>query len=242
VQKRTLYIIVVVVFFSIAMGFLESSVVVYLRELYYPDGFDFPLKATSITVAITEFIREAATIIMLLSIALISGRNAVEKFSFFLFSFAVWDIFYYIFLKLLSGWPASLLTWDVLFLIPFTWVGPVIAPVINSVTMIVLALMIMYFTENKGKTIISLFQWLLLISGSLIVITAYTEEYVRYMLQYFTFSELFNYSENNEIMKVAGSFVPKQFKWYIFWIGSGFHFAAIILLYCRNKKQKVKTI
>jgi hypothetical protein len=29
--------------FSMAMGYLESAVVVYLRKLYYPDGFKFPL-------------------------------------------------------------------------------------------------------------------------------------------------------------------------------------------------------
>ncbi|CAN5476760.1 hypothetical protein BH10BAC1_BH10BAC1_14060 [soil metagenome] len=118
--------------FSIAMGFLETSIVVYLRKLYYPAGFEFPLVPVPIDIATTEFWREVATIIMLIGAGVMAGKNATQRFVFFLYSFAIWDIFYYVFLKLLRNWPESLFTWDILFLIPVPCVGPVIAPCIVS--------------------------------------------------------------------------------------------------------------
>ena len=87
--------------FSVAMGFLESAVVVYLRAIYYKEGFQFPLIAMDTTLAITELLREAATLVMLVGVAALSAQSAYRRFSFFLIAFAVWDIFYYVFLKLL---------------------------------------------------------------------------------------------------------------------------------------------
>src|SRR5665648_874707 len=84
-----------VTLFAVAMGMLESSVVIYLRELYYPDGFQFPLKATSYTIAVTEIFRELSTLIMLLGIGVLAGKNKHERFAWFIYSFAIWDIFYY---------------------------------------------------------------------------------------------------------------------------------------------------
>lgn len=221
------------------MGFLESAVVIYLRELYYPGGFDFPLKMISKTVALTELLREAATVVMLLCIAILSGRKAVEKFAFFIYSFAIWDIFYYVFLKALIDWPASFITWDILFLIPFTWVGPVIAPIINSVTMIILALIIIYFVEKKGNAKINSLSWILLIVGSVITIAAYTEEYVGYMTQYFSVTDLFKYSESKNVLEKACQFIPQHFKWIIFMIGEISHITAIVLIFTKNNKTSI---
>ena len=83
--------------FSIAMGYLETAIVVYIRKLYYPEGFTFPLVPISHDIAVTEFWREAATIIMLAGIGILSGKNASQRFVFFLYAFAIWDIFYYVF-------------------------------------------------------------------------------------------------------------------------------------------------
>jgi len=74
--------------------------------------------------------REAATIIMLLTVAYISATNWKQRIGAFLITFAFWDIFYYIFLKYLTGWPKSLFDIDVYFLIPVPWIGPVITPII----------------------------------------------------------------------------------------------------------------
>lgn len=83
--------------FSIAMGFMETAVVVYLRKIYYPGGFHFPLVPISSDIALIEFIREAATLIMLFGIGALTGKTVSQKFAFFIYCFAIWDIFYYVF-------------------------------------------------------------------------------------------------------------------------------------------------
>ena len=62
------------IIFSIAMAYLESAVVVYLREIYYPDGFSFPLTPINAYIFITEFWREIATIIMLAGIGVLTDE------------------------------------------------------------------------------------------------------------------------------------------------------------------------
>jgi hypothetical protein len=83
--------------------------------------------------------REAATILMLAAVAFAVARNAGEWAAAFVITFGIWDITFYVFLKLLLDWPASLFTWDILFLVPVPWVGPVLAPVLVSVVMIAAA-------------------------------------------------------------------------------------------------------
>jgi len=122
--------------FGVAFGFLEAAVVVYLRELYYPDGFRFPIVVIENRVAIIELVREAATLFMLLGVAMAVGRDGMDRFFVFGFLFGIWDIVYYVGLWLFVGWPSSLMTWDVLFLIPVPWLGPVIYPVVVSLFLI----------------------------------------------------------------------------------------------------------
>jgi len=221
--------------FSIAMAFLETSVVVYLRKLYYPDGFSFPLKVLDKNIAIVEIFREFATLIMLLGAGFIAGRSKTEKFGLFLYCFAVWDIFYYIFLKVILNWPESLLTWDILFLIPTTWVAPVVAPVIVSLVMIAFALLITKFTNRDIKTGINLIEWVLLISGSVILIVGFVFDYVRYMLQYFCFAEIFSPTNTTKLMEKALEYIPSTFPWFIFIIGILTIIVGVIMFYRRNK-------
>lgn len=134
--------------FSIAMGFLEAATVVYLRALYYPEGFSFPLKNIPIDIFLVEIGREISTIVMLAFIGMIVGKNPLEKFCYFLFSFGIWDIFYYVWLKLISNWPPSPLTWDLLFLVPVPWAAPVLAPLIVASTMTIVAAVIIYLQER----------------------------------------------------------------------------------------------
>jgi hypothetical protein len=123
-------------FFAIAFAFVESSVVVYLRAIYYPDGFAFPLRLIEQEHLLVEILREAATIIMLVAAGVLAGRTGWQRFGFFMICFGVWDIFYYVWLKVLVDWPSSVTDWDVLFLIPVPWIGPVLAPVLISLLMI----------------------------------------------------------------------------------------------------------
>uniref|UniRef100_A0A7V2ZHE2 Uncharacterized protein n=1 Tax=Ignavibacterium album TaxID=591197 RepID=A0A7V2ZHE2_9BACT len=138
----------IILLFSIAMAYLESAVVVYLRELYYPEGFNFPIKLIPDKIILIELGRELATIIMLLAIALIIGKLFIESIAYFLFAFGVWDIFYYLWLKVFINWPESLLTDDLLFLIPVPWISPVLAPVLVSFVFILFSVFALKKTER----------------------------------------------------------------------------------------------
>jgi hypothetical protein len=91
----------------------------------------------------TEMWREVATIVMLVSLAVLVGSTPLQMLGVFLLAFGVWDIFYYVFLKVLIRWPESLKTLDVLFLIPVPWVGPVWLPVTVSAAMVVCGVWLM---------------------------------------------------------------------------------------------------
>lgn len=135
--------------FAVAFAFVETSVVVYLRSLYYPEGFSFPLKLISPAHLPVELARECSTIIMLAAAGMLAGTTRWSRFAFFAIAFGVWDIGYYVWLKVLLDWPASLLDWDVLFLIPVPWIGPVIAPVVISLLLIAAGFMILR-KESSG--------------------------------------------------------------------------------------------
>ena len=111
--------------FGTAFGYIEAAIVVYLRALYYPDGFGFPLVMPPLEIGLVEIVREVATLIMLATVAGLAARSAWGRFGAFAVVFGVWDLAFYLGLKATLGWPASLATWDVLFLIPGVWTGPV---------------------------------------------------------------------------------------------------------------------
>jgi hypothetical protein len=134
--------------FAIAFGVVEGAVVVYLRELYYPQGFGFPLREMPVRIAVTEVIREAATLLLLLGVAMAAERRAVRRFAVYAFCFGVWDLTYYAALKAFLGWPPGLLTWDILFLIPLPWSGPVLAPVLVSLALIAAGVAILKAPED----------------------------------------------------------------------------------------------
>ncbi len=115
--------------YAAAMGALEAICVVYLRVLFPPEAFQPipPLEKLRI-----EVWREACTIVMLTAVAWLAGVNFRTRLASFLFAFGVWDAAYYAGLRLLLGWPASLLDWDCLFLIPKPWYGPILAPLLVS--------------------------------------------------------------------------------------------------------------
>ncbi|MEM1070104.1 MAG: hypothetical protein AAGG48_29860 [Planctomycetota bacterium] len=117
--------------YAIAMALLEAAVVVYMRRLYYPENplELFPLSFLDSYDPVLELSREAATVVMILTVALLAGqRTFTKRFAAFVFVFGMWDLFYYAWLKVLIDWPRSWLEWDVLFLIPSVWLGPWICP------------------------------------------------------------------------------------------------------------------
>jgi hypothetical protein len=150
--------IAITIIFAIAMGYLEAAVVVYLRELYYPEGFyiaekvKFPfikfgavneLKLFPKKIIITEIGRESATIIMLAGFAFAAGNTFATILAYFLILFGVWDIFYYVFLKIILNWPETFSTTDIFFLIPVPWIGPVWLPIFLSGVLIAIGLIIL---------------------------------------------------------------------------------------------------
>ena len=124
--------------FAVAMAYVEAAVVLYLRVLVNQmDPYPPNPSAVPPWLIPTEIAREAATITLLLAVGWLAGRTWRSRLGCFLIVFGVWDLFYYVFLRLLTGWPRTLLDWDILFLIPLPWWGPVLAPASIAALMII---------------------------------------------------------------------------------------------------------
>lgn len=135
-RARTRWWLVVV--FAIGMAWVEAASVYYLRMMV--DRVD-PYQANPLpmrgVLEQVELVREAATLVMLLTVGALAGRTWHTRLGYTAIAFGVWDISYYVFLKIISDWPTSLFDWDILFLLPLPWWGPVLAPVCIAVLMIV---------------------------------------------------------------------------------------------------------
>jgi hypothetical protein len=187
-----------VLIFSIAMAYLESAIVIYLRLLYYPEGFIFPIKIIPDKIFLIEFGRELATIFMLTSISFLISVKFVERFAYFLFAFGVWDIFYYAWLKLFINWPASFLTDDLLFLIPVPWISPVLAPIIISIIFIAMSIILLTFQLKERRIKSGLLVYVPIILGVMLVL----------------FSFMWNFQNRLNMTS------PVEFLWKVFEIGT----------------------
>ena len=169
-RRRLLWLTI----FVIAMAQLEATVVVYLRELFYPEGFEFPLKIIRGRIAWIEVGREVSTVVMLVAIAkLAAPRDAWRQFAAFLWSFGLWDVLYYFWLWVMLGWPESPLTWDVLFLIPLPWVGPCLAPMLIAGIMMASGLVLESLRDRDKEVRVRRPEWVLTIGGALGLITIF---------------------------------------------------------------------
>lgn len=125
--------------YAVAMAYVEAAVVVDLNgALGQQLGALFPLRPElrSGPLILIEVGREAATLVMLGTVGILAGRSAVERLAWSGVAFGTWDIGYYAWLHVFSGWPPDLWTWDVLFLVPVPWTGPVWAPLAVSVALV----------------------------------------------------------------------------------------------------------
>ncbi len=148
--------IILIVFFAIGFGNVEAMIVVYLRRIlpvFDPSAFGtvdgFVNMLENYGVYRIEQIREMFTMLMLVTLSILAGKSYLERFAVFCISFAVWDIFYYIFLNIIIGWPTNLFDIDVLFLVPMPWVAPVILPVFISSLMIGTGVHIYFFRLKR---------------------------------------------------------------------------------------------
>lgn len=181
--------------FAIAFGYVEAAVVAYLRSIYTPLRAQFyPGSSSELFPLISleqlrslgpehvrrlniELGRELATLLMLAGAAMAAARRAREWVAAFVVCFGVWDISFYAFLKLLLSWPASLLTWDILFLLPVPWVGPVLAPILVSISMIACGVVLLWREEGGRPVRLGGAQWAGIVIGGVVVFAAFIADF-----------------------------------------------------------------
>jgi len=226
------------IIFSVSMGFLEAIVVVYIREIYYPGGFQFPLKELPPRIIVIEFVREISTLLMLGSVAWISGKTILKRLSVFIFIFGIWDIMYYVGLKIFIDWPESLLTWDILFLIPIAWVSPVLAPVLCSLLMIAMALLLDFRMTNNNLKKLKIKELVLMFSGVTVIYFTFTVDFGMMIINGHYLRKYFTLAENREFLEILTSWKPSHYNWLIFTLGILIICAGIFLI---NKRSSAKS-
>jgi hypothetical protein len=218
--------------FGISFGYVEAAVVVYLRAIYNPirarlhpergPNDLFPLitpqelansgPENPRRLAI-EVGREAATMVMLGAVALALARNLPEWIAAFAIVFGVWDICFYAFLELMIHWPESLNTWDILFLIPLPWVGPVWAPVLVALSMIVCGLISLREGGIRGRLLHSAG----VLAGALIIIVAFVWDF----------------------RNTSAGGIPNPFNWPLFLVGEAVGLSAFLAAASNHVKVRV---
>lgn len=211
-KRRLLHVTLI----DLCVGFFEAVFVIYLRKIYYPSGFSFPLRLADPQLGAVEMAREAVSIVLLWGIGALAGKSFKSRFGWFAFCFGVWDMVYYIVLKMFLDWPESFLTWDILFLLPLPWLGPILAPVLVSAALIVCGLMIVRL-EEKGIVLNLSWKW-------------WTGEILCGLVIIFTFIQ------NFRVVLEQG--VPRHFNWPVFLIA----LVAGIILFAVTVRKSIRLL
>jgi hypothetical protein len=168
---------VAVIAYAAAMAYLEAAVVVYLQlALGLQVGAIFPVLPASGAgnlVAI-EAGREVATLVMIATVGLLIGRTWLERLAWSAVIFGVWDIGYYAWLHVFSGWPPTPDTPDILFLLPVPWVGPIWSPVAVSAALVGAGLAAASAIRSGRRLAVARWHWAAGIGGGLLVVLSYT--------------------------------------------------------------------
>ncbi|MGA2247392.1 MAG: hypothetical protein ABSH48_20575 [Verrucomicrobiota bacterium] len=194
----------IVVIYAAAMAWVESAVVFYLRSMidrldpHQPDPF--PVLGGFGWV---ELVREFSTIVMLLAVGYLAGRNWRARCGYFAIGFGVWDIAYYLFLKMMCGWPHSALDWDVLFLLPVPWWGPVLAPVLISVLLIFWGTLASQFERGAGLGLSNRRIWTLNLIGVALALYVFMADTL---------------AAAPRGLHAVCSVLPEKFNWPLFWV------------------------
>lgn len=166
--------------FGIAFGLIEAAVVVYLRALLDHSGDSlFPLRR-ELTPAQTramgvELLREAATLVLMLAPAWLFHPRPFVRFLAYMLVFGVWDLAYYAFLQVFLGWPAGLLTYDILFLLPTVWVAPVLCPALIALTMVAFTSVWLHLAQTRPPLAPAWREWLLPLLGGALVLFSFMQ-------------------------------------------------------------------
>lgn len=134
---------------AVAFGIVEAAIVTVYRTQFDPAA-RFPLLALPSALAGLERVREASTLLLLGGVACAACRPAAARAAAFFFLFGLWDIAYYISLRATLGWPQGPNDWDLLFLLPVPWLGPVAAPLLLSCVLIVVGVVVLRHEERRG--------------------------------------------------------------------------------------------
>ena len=220
-MKRLVSKIIWICVFSIAMAYLEAAIVVYLRRLFGITDLVLQVPPFDQQIAAIELGRELATLIMLMAIGLIAGHNFQSRLSFTLTAFGVWDIFYYLWLKVFIGWPKSFLDPDLLFLFPLPWWGPVCSPVFISILMITGGVAVLWKTEKKVPNHFPLAFWIPLLLGVLLMLYSFMADAIRIL---------------PASAATLNSLKPSKFNWPVYLIGLGLAFVAVLQIMIKQKK------
>jgi len=224
--------------FAISLAFLEAAVVIYLRQIYYPQGFQFSLEVTLTNrMFYIEILRELSTLIIIIFAALLSGQKFMDRFAYFIYIFAIWDIFYYIFLKLTTDWPSSFLTWDVLFFIPVPWTAPVLFPIISSVTMIVISIFLYNLYQKYSLSNLSKLEWSLLSTSAFIIFISFIWGYLQVIFENFDLI-----IKGTSPSSISSGYIPARFFWEIFIMGELLSIAALLFIFRRVRSKDKKKI
>ncbi len=191
-----------VVIYAAAMAWVESAVVFYLRSMM---GRIEPYQPNPLPViggfASVELPREFATLVMLFAVGFLAGRNWRTRLGYFVIAFGVWDIFYYVFLKIICGWPQSLLDWDILFLLPLPWWGPVLAPVLISVLLISWGTFASQFENDLSPQPTSKRWWAVNFAGVALALYVFMEDAL---------------SASHRGLEAIRTVLPEKFNWPLF--------------------------
>jgi hypothetical protein len=191
-----------VALFAVAMAWVESAVVFYIRTMvdriqpHQPD----PLPLIG-TLGPVELARELATLIMHVAVGLLAGRNWRKRLGYMAVSFGIWDVFYYVFLKVMCGWPNTLLDWDVLFLLPLPWWGPVLSPVLIALLMIAWGTLASQFAPPRSRVSLDWRAWGLNAAGIGLALYVFMADAIRVA---------------NQGVEVIRNVLPGQFNWPLF--------------------------
>ena len=170
----------IVIFSAAAMAWMESSTVLYLRTLV---DRVVPYQANPLPVSVglgkAELVRELATLVMLATLGTLAGHSRRSRFGYFLVAFGVWDILYYVFLKLIIDWPSSIWEMDLLFLLPLPWWGPVLAPVLIALLMLSFGTLITQAPRAAELTGPPSWAWLLNAGGALLALYVFMADAIR---------------------------------------------------------------
>jgi hypothetical protein len=203
-----------VVLYAAAMAWVESAVVFYLRSMmdrlepYQPN----PLPIIG-GFASVELPREFATLVMLFAVGFLAGRTWRARIGYAAIAFGVWDICYYVFLKVIYGWPHSLLDWDILFLLPMPWWGPVLAPILISMLLILWGTLVSQFEHFHTPGLSSRRVWVLNFSGVALALYVFMADSI---------------AASHHGLEAIRTMLPEPFNWPLFLIALGLMSAPVI--------------